>query len=222
MKLTNNWNKFIYRLWSPVYDPLFDRFFVRGARKKSIEMLAPKSGERILIPGVGTGVDLLLLPRGVRVLGIDLSADMLAQARRKLPLAGREIELREGDVQIPQADPGSFDAAILHLILSVAPDGAACFRETVRALRPGGRAVIFDKFRPEQGNLTIGRRLFNIFTMLIGTDVTRRLSDLVPAARGQAAGTNVRILHDEPSFLGGAYRIVLVEKTAEQEDAHVR
>jgi phosphatidylethanolamine/phosphatidyl-N-methylethanolamine N-methyltransferase len=205
MKLTNAWNKFIYRIWSPVYDPLFDRFFIRGARKRSIETLDLQRGERVLIPGVGTGVDLTLLPEGVRALGIDLSPDMLAQARKKLPLPGREIELREGDVQIRQAEPGSFDVAILHLILSVAPDGAACFRETLRALRPGGRIIIFDKFRPEEGKLTAGRRLFNVFSTLIGTDVTRRLSDL-------SAGTNFRILTDEPSLLGGAYRIVLVEK----------
>ncbi len=207
MRLTNAWNKFIYKLWSPVYDPLFDRFFVRRARKRSVAVLNLREGERVLIPGVGTGVDLPLLPEGVRVLGIDLSPDMLAQARRKLPLPGREIELREGDVQMPQAGPGSYDAAILHLILSVAPDGAACFRETMRALRPGGRAVIFDKFAPEAGKLTTGRRLFNIFTMLIGTDVTRRLSDLT-------AGVAFRILQNEPALLGGAYRIVLIEKTA--------
>jgi phosphatidylethanolamine/phosphatidyl-N-methylethanolamine N-methyltransferase len=205
MKLTNTWNRFIYRLWSPVYDPLFGKFFIRGARKRSIAVLNLQEGERVLIPGVGTGVDLPLLPEGVRGLGIDLSVDMLAQARRKLPLPGREIELREGDVQIRQAEPGSFDAAILHLILSVAPDGAACFRETLRALRPGGRIIIFDKFRPEEGKLTAGRRLFNIFTMLIGTDVTRRLGDLT-------AGTNIRIVRNEPSLLGGAYRIVLIEK----------
>jgi phosphatidylethanolamine/phosphatidyl-N-methylethanolamine N-methyltransferase len=202
MKLSNAWNKFIYRIWSPVYDPLFDRFFIRGARKRSIETLDLQRGERVLIPGVGTGVDLTLLPEGVRALGIDLSPDMLAQARKKLPLPGREIELREGDVQIRQAEPGSFDVAILHLILSVAPDGAACFRETLRALRPGGRIIIFDKFRPEEGKLTAGRRLFNVFSTLIGTDVTRRLSDL----------SAFRILTDEPSLLGGAYRIVLVEK----------
>ncbi len=219
MKLTNNWNKFIYRLWSPLYDPLFDRFLVSAARKKSMETLGLRRGERVLIPGVGTGVDFPLLPEGVRVLGIDLSPDMLKQARRKLPLPGREIELREGDVQIRQAEPGSFDAAILHLILSVAPDGAACFRETLRAVRPGGRIIIFDKFRPEDGKLTAGRRLFNVFSTLIGTDVTRRLSDLIPAsptsrgqARGQAAGTSIRIVHDKPSLLGGAYRIILVEK----------
>jgi phosphatidylethanolamine/phosphatidyl-N-methylethanolamine N-methyltransferase len=205
MKLTNTWNRFIYRLWSPVYDPLFGKFFIRGARKRSIAVLNLQEGERVLIPGMGTGVDLPLLPEGVRGLGIDLSVDMLAQARRKLPLPGREIELREGDVQIRQAEPGSFDAAILHLILGVAPDGAACFRETLRALRPGGRIIIFDKFRPEEGKLTAGRRLFNIFTMLIGTDVTRRLGDLT-------AGTNIRIVRNEPSLLGGAYRIVLIEK----------
>ncbi len=205
MKLTNAWNKFIYRLWSPVYDPLFDRFFVRGARKRSIGVLNLQQGERVLIPGVGTGVDLTLLPVGVRALGIDLSPDMLAQARRKLPLPGREIELREGDAQAQQVEPASFDAAILHLVLSVVPNGAACFREAMRALRPGGRAVIFDKFAPEAGKLTIGRRLFNIPAMLIGTDITRRLSDL-------AAGTSIRCLRDEPALLGGVYRIVLLEK----------
>jgi phosphatidylethanolamine/phosphatidyl-N-methylethanolamine N-methyltransferase len=213
MKLTNRWNKFIYRLWSPVYDPLFDRFFVRGARRRSIGVLGLQRGERVLIPGVGTGVDLPLLPEGVCVLGIDLSPDMLAQARRKLPLPGREIELREGDAQAQQAAPGSFDAAILHLILSVAPDGAACFREAVRALRPGGRIVIFDKFAPEAPTLATGRRLFNLFTMLIGTDITRRLSDL-------SAGTDARILRDEPALLGGAYRIVLMEKPIGKEKFH--
>jgi phosphatidylethanolamine/phosphatidyl-N-methylethanolamine N-methyltransferase len=220
MKLTNNWNRFIYCLWSPIYDPLFDRYLVSKARKRSIGVLDLKGSERVLIPGVGTGVDLPLLPEGVRVLGIDLSPDMLAQARRKLPLSGREIELREGDVQVRQAESAAFDAAILHLILSVAPDGAACFRETLRALRPGGRMIIFDKFRPEEGKLTAGRRLFNVFSTIMGTDVTRRLSDLIPAspvsrgqARGQAAGAGVRILHEEPSLLGGAYRIVLMEKS---------
>jgi phosphatidylethanolamine/phosphatidyl-N-methylethanolamine N-methyltransferase len=207
MKLTNNWNKFIYRLWSPVYDPLFDRFFVRNARRRSMEVLDLHRGERVLLLGVGTGVDLTLLPEGVRALGIDLSPEMLAQARKKLPLPGREIELREGDAQLRQVAPGSFDAAILHLVLSVVPDGAACFCEAMRALRPGGRAVIFDKFQPEKGKLSIGRRMFNIFTMIIGTDITRRLSDLT-------AGTGARRVRDEPALLGGAYRIILMEKTA--------
>lgn len=205
MKLTNAWNIFIYRLWSPVYDPLFDRFFVRVARRRSIGVLDLQKGERVLILGVGTGADLPLLPEGIRALGIDLSPAMLARARAKLPLPGREIELHEGDAQALAVADGSFDAAVLHLVLSVVPDGRACFRETVRAMRPGGRAVIFDKFAPEAGKLTIGRRLFNIFTMLIGTDITRRLSDL-------AAGTGARMLSDEPALLDGAYRIILMEK----------
>lgn len=212
MKLTNAWNRFIYRIWAPIYDPLFDRFLVSKARKRSIETLALRRGDRVLLLGVGTGADLPLLPEGVQALGIDLSPDMLAQARRKLPLPGREIELREGDAQLPQVDPGSFDAAVLHLILSVAPEGAACFREAIRALRPGGRAIIFDKFLPEGSRLTFGRHLFNFFSTLIGTDVTRQLSDLTTAPRGQAAGADVRILRDEPALLGGAYRIILLEK----------
>jgi ubiquinone/menaquinone biosynthesis C-methylase UbiE len=205
MKLTNDWNKFIYRLWSPVYDPLFDRYFVSAARKRSIGVLAPQSGERVLLLGVGTGADLPLLPEGVRALGIDLSAEMLARARRKLPLPRREIELREGDAQALSVEDGSFDAAVLHLVLSVVPDGRACFRETMRALRPGGRVVIFDKFLPQEGRLSTRRRLLNLMTMLIGTDITRRFSDLIGEQK-------VRILSEEPSLLGGLYRIYLLEK----------
>jgi phosphatidylethanolamine/phosphatidyl-N-methylethanolamine N-methyltransferase len=215
MELSNAWNKFIYyRLWSPVYNPLFDRLFVRNARRRSMDVLDLKSGERALIPGVGKGAALPLLPEGMQAVGVGLSAQMLVQARRKLPLAGREIELREGDVQIRQVDPLLFDAAVLHLIPGLASDGAACFRGTMRALGPGGRAVIFDKFRTEGEGLPAGRRLLNVFPRLLGADITRRLGELIPALRGQADGAPVA----DPAQRAvtarrRAYRIVLVEKT---------
>jgi phosphatidylethanolamine/phosphatidyl-N-methylethanolamine N-methyltransferase len=154
----------------------------------------------------GTGVDLTLLPEGVRALGIDLCRLRIALAQFDLPAGERQFLPCLRQHRRTEVDPGSLDAAILHLVLSVVPDGVACFREAMRALRPGGRIVIFDKFLPEAGSLTIGRRLMNILTMLIGTDITRRLSDLT-------AGTGGRILSDEPALLGGAYWIVPVEQT---------
>lgn len=197
--MTNRYNRWIYRLWAPFYDRLLDWLF-GPARRRAMELLQLKSGERVLLLGVGTGSELLLLPEGVSALGIDLSPEMLARARAKLPLAGREITLMEGDAQQPRVPEGSFDAVVLSLILSVVPDGAACLRAAMGALKPGGRAVIFDKFAQAPG---LARQALNLLTSLLGTDITRSFARL-------AASAGCTVLHEEPSILMGAYRIALV------------
>ena len=173
MKLTNDWNHLVYRLWSPIYDALLDRFFAPG-RQRAMRVLDLRPGERVLLVGVGTGADLPLLPAGICGAGLDLSPDMLARAQAKLPLPERDVTLILGDALTLPLGAGHFDAVVLHLVLSVVPDGAACLYEALRTLRPDGRVVIFDKFAPDDGRLTLGRRLVNLVTTLAGTDVTRR------------------------------------------------
>jgi phosphatidylethanolamine/phosphatidyl-N-methylethanolamine N-methyltransferase len=202
MKMNNRWNRIIYRLWAPIYDSTVEHFFVRG-RRRAIQILSMQPGERLLLVGVGTGLDLPLLPVGVEAVGIDLSTAMLGRARAKLPLPGRNVSLLQGDAQQLLVDEGSFDAVLFNLILSVIPDGAACLRENLRALKPGGRAVIFDKFLPDDDRLSFGRRLLNLGSTLFGTDITRRFSDL-------AEGCRITILNNEPSLLHGAYRVIHV------------
>ena len=72
MKMTDRWNRFIYRLWAPVFDAILAGFFLPG-RNQAMDGLALKSGERLLLVGVGTGADLPLLPEGVQAVGIDFS-----------------------------------------------------------------------------------------------------------------------------------------------------
>lgn len=204
MQLTNRTNQLVYRLWSPVYDALLSPLFRRG-RERALSALALRPGERVLLVGVGTGADLPLLPEGVRALGVDLSAPMLARARARLPLPGREVELVEGDAQALAVESGAFDAAVLNLILSVVPDGRACLREALRALRPGGRAVVFDKFLPDGQAAPLARRAANAVSTLLGTDINRRLGDL-------REGAPCEVLLDEASILGGMYRVVLLLK----------
>lgn len=202
MKMTNRWNRLIYRLWAPIYDSTVGHFFLPG-RMRAIEMLNLQPGEYVLLVGVGTGADLPLLPKGVQAVGVDISADMLAKARRKLPLPGLEVTLLQGDAQKLLVNEAAFDVVIFNLILSVIPDGAACLRENLRALKPGGRAVVFDKFLPDTGRLTLGRRLLNLGSTLFGTDITRRFGDL-------ARGAKIQIVQDEPSLLHGTYRVILL------------
>ena len=141
-----------------------------------------------------------------------ISAPTCWRAQAKLPLVGRDVTLVQGDAQALPPGLEGFDAAVLHLVLSVVPDGTACLHETLRALRPGGRAVIFDKFAPDGGRLTLGRRLVNLVTTLAGTDITRRFGDM-------AAQSDCVKVHDEPSLLRGAYRVILIQKPNCQGDS---
>jgi phosphatidylethanolamine/phosphatidyl-N-methylethanolamine N-methyltransferase len=205
MKMTNRWNQFIYRLWAPIYDSTVNRIFIPG-RKRAMDLLDLQAGERVLIVGVGTGADLPLLPAGVDATGIDLSPDMLAKARLKLDRCLATVKLIQGDAQTLLVDKASFDTVILNLILSVIPDGNACLRSALRALKPGGRVVIFDKFLSEGKKPSSVRKFFNIFSTLLGTDINRQLSDLM-------RGCPCKITHDEPSIAGGMYRVVMLRKT---------
>jgi ubiquinone/menaquinone biosynthesis C-methylase UbiE len=204
MEMSNRWNRFVYWLWSPVYDAVLKRLFSPG-RRRAMGLVELRAGERVCLVGVGTGTDLLHLPERVDCVGVDLSEAMLAQAEQKLPIPGCQIELRIGDAQALPLDDEAFDVVILSLILSVVPDPHRCMAEAIRVLRPGGRIVVFDKFLQDGSMPTWGRRLSNLFTTLLGTDINRRLGDII-------SGLPCEILHDEPSILGGMYRVILLRR----------
>ena len=204
MKMTNHWNQIIYRIWAPIYDSTVNHFFMSG-RKRALELLNLQPGERVLIIGVGTGADLPLLPASVNATGIDLSPEMLARARLKLPACRAAVELIKGDAQVLLVPENFYDAAILHLILSVVPDACACLQSALRAVKTGGRLVIFDKFQPDNEKITLGRRFMNFFSTRLGTDITRRFGDMFDRC-------SCKIVHDEPSLLGGMYRVILLRK----------
>jgi len=205
MSQANRWNRFIYTLWSPFYDLLINASFLVRARRRAFDLLGVRAGERVCLIGVGTGADFPQLPEGISAVGVDLSRAMLAKARRKLPLKGREITLERGNAEDLPFDDGSFDVAVLTLILSVAADGAACLREAARVTRPGGRLLVLDKFLPPGGRAPLGRRLFNLVTRTFGTDINRSFE-------GMSAGLPLRVLSDQGVLFAGAYRAILLEK----------
>jgi ubiquinone/menaquinone biosynthesis C-methylase UbiE len=204
MKMTNLHNLIAYRRWAPIYDATVNHIFTPG-RIRALSLLNLQPGENVLIVGVGTGADFPYLPAGIDATGIDLSPDMLAKARLKLLACRATVNLIQGDAQVLLVPENSYDAAILNLILSVVPDGRACLQSTLRAVKPGGRLVIFDKFQPENEKVTPGRRFMNVFSTRLGTDITRRFADML-------ASCSCKIVHDEPSLLGGMYRVILLRK----------
>ncbi len=188
-----------YRWMAPVYDLLFRRAY-RRMRGESINGLALEPSDAVVLVGVGTGLDLPLLPPVSRTVAVDLSPAMLHPAIRTHPAASVDFALADG-ARLPLRDR-SAPAVILHLVLSVAPDPGGVLRETARILRPGGRVAILDHFAPA-GRLSVARRVLARMPLLLGTHLDRRFEDMVE-------GLPFRVLADR-RFARGLYRALVLE-----------
>lgn len=199
---TNTWNRLRYTLYAPVYD--WTAPFAR-ARRRSLALLDLQPGQRVLIPGAGTGLDLPWLPAGVEVTAVDLASAMLARLRERADRLGLPVDARVMDAHQLAFPDAAFDAAVLHLIVAVIPQPVRLLHEVGRVLREGGRAVVFDKLvRPGQRPSAV-RRALNVVTNAVFSDITRSLEPLL-------AGTSLQIVRREPAALAGTYEIVLLEK----------
>ncbi|WP_182347773.1 class I SAM-dependent methyltransferase [Tomitella gaofuii] len=101
------------------------------------------SGE-VLEVAVGTGLNLPLYPEDAALTGIDLSEQMLAQARDRAASLGREVTLRQADAHALPFDDGALDTAVCTFGLCAIPDIDRAVAEMHRVLRPGGRLILVD------------------------------------------------------------------------------
>src|SRR5215210_4579341 len=196
---SNAWLRFRYSIWAPHYDRVTR---LHPQRRRSIELLALQSGERVAVIGCGTGADLPYFPDDVRVLATDLTPAMLRQAENH---ARPNIEYRLMDALALDLPDGSFDAAVLHMVLEVIPDPARCLSEAARVLRPDGRLAVFDKFLPDGDRPGLLRQAGLALLDLFFTSTNRRMGEIL--ARSRAAFVVER---DEPSV--GSYRHLILRR----------
>jgi len=127
-EMTNRWN-------AREYDA--KHAFVYEKAKGLVDLLAPKSDERILDLGCGTGVlTSEIAATGATAFGIDRSPEMVAQAKSKFPALRFEVV----DATKMEFD-GEFDAVFSNAVLHWIPEAEQVVRGIARALKPGGRFV---------------------------------------------------------------------------------
>jgi ubiquinone/menaquinone biosynthesis C-methylase UbiE len=200
---TNAWNRIRYGLYAPVYD-LVARRLDRG-RRRSIDALGLQPGERVLVPGCGTGLDFESLPPGLRVVAGDLSPAMVRKAQARADALGLDADVRVMDAHALDLPDDSFDAALLHLVLAVVPDPEAAIQEVARVLRPGGRVGVFDKFLADRAEPSLVRRAASAVANVVATDLNRRLGPLLDAS-------GLVLEREEPVLFGGLFKVALLRK----------
>ena len=141
-----------YRRWAGIYDAVFGGVLL-GARRRAVALVNQLPGRDVLEVGVGTGLALPTYARDRRITGIDLSAEMLALAAKRVAALGlpNVKALREMDAEATDFSDASFDIAVAMFVASVVPHPRKLMEEMRRVVRPGGHILFVTHFAAEKG-----------------------------------------------------------------------
>ncbi|MEX0729729.1 MAG: class I SAM-dependent methyltransferase [Aquisalimonadaceae bacterium] len=136
-----------YRRYANHYDRIFGPVFAPG-RRLAMRTLGSEPGQRVLEVGVGTGLSLPYYHPESKVVGIDISPEMLAKARERTEREGlRQVEsLLVMDAENLEFADSSFDAVVAMYVASVVPNPDRLIEEMRRVCVPGGDIIIINHF----------------------------------------------------------------------------
>lgn len=130
------------------------------------------SGATLMV-GVGTGNDFKFLPKGLDILGIDISPKMLERARVKADKYDGTIELREMDVCQLDLPDAAFDTVTSVCTFCSVPQPLVGLRELHRVLKPTGQLLMFEHVRSGIGPLGILMDLMTPLSSRVGPALNR-------------------------------------------------
>ena len=200
---TNRWNKIRYTIYAPFYDTLVG--YVANSRKKSIETLEIRPGDKVLLLGAGTGLDLNIIPKGCSITAIDITPAMIDKIKKRNEKLNHDLIALVMDGQKLEFPDNSFDKIILHFVLAVIPNPVNCIKEVERVLKTGGKITVFDKFLPKNRKISFARKVVNPVANLFFTDINRGFESIV-------SSTSLKVISDIDVHFSGKFRIIKLAK----------
>jgi arsenite methyltransferase len=142
-----------------------------------VALASLEAGEVVLDLGSGAGIDCFIAARRVgptgRVIGVDMTPEMIEKARRNAASAGvTNVEFRLGEIEHLPLPDNSVDVIISNCVINLSPDKPQVFSEALRVLRPGGRLMVSD--------------------IVLDSPLPRRLLDSAAAYVGCISGASLR------------------------------
>ena len=137
-------NVWYFDRWAKTYDRYVFRWFMKRAQYNTLAMIdaAQKKDFSVLDVGCGTGEGLRMLKEKTkgRIVGVDLSSEMLARARAKI----QGVELYPADVEHLPFNTASFDVVVSTEAFHHCLNPERALREMHRVLKKGGELIIAD------------------------------------------------------------------------------
>lgn len=170
-----------------------------------VALAALQEGQTVLDLGSGGGFDVFqagqIVKAAGRVIGVDMTPEMLSKARKNIEFYQRNtglanVEFRLGEIEhLPAAD-GSVDVVISNCVINLSPDKPQVWREVFRVLKPGGRVSVSDLalLRPLPENIR------EMAAALVGCVAGAALVDETRAMLEKAGFTSI-VLTPKPEYV---------------------
>jgi phosphatidylethanolamine/phosphatidyl-N-methylethanolamine N-methyltransferase len=140
-----------YERWAPVYDIVFDKALEPGRSALAAAARDPQS--KVLVVGVGTGLELRFFDSGANLIGIDLSEAMLRRAKRRV-VRSRLLQVEAlcvMDAMRLGFRDDCFDYVAAPYVMTVVPNPLRALDEMFRVTKPGGEIVLVNHVSAQKG-----------------------------------------------------------------------
>ncbi len=144
----------LYSFYCPFYDWVFGKLLGPG-RRQAFNYISRRPDQKVLEIGVGPGSTLEFYPPRTDFVGIDISAKMIREAKKKAANlnSGSRFHLEVMDATTLDFPDNTFDVVMAAYVITTVQDPHRVCREIHRVVKPGGQIIAVNHTRSENGSL---------------------------------------------------------------------